>query len=198
MTPPTTLLNDGNIVLDPQPTPQPQVKSNVLHRSLHASPPVIQSAKGLYFDLKHASGKSQTLLDATGGAAVSCLGHGNQRVKDAILKQMDEVSYAHSLFFVTNAGEELGRELVSGTEGEMGAVFIVSSGTSFPSTSTPHSLEIENLKLIKEKVILMQKQDPKQWKQPSNCPANTISNNHHPNQLELISSPGRNHITVLP
>jgi len=41
---------------------------------------------------------------------------------------MDEVSYAHSLFFVTDAGEELGKELVRGTGGKMGAVFVVSSG----------------------------------------------------------------------
>jgi adenosylmethionine-8-amino-7-oxononanoate aminotransferase len=129
MAPPTAaLINDGNVVVDPTPTPKTPFKSNVLHRSLHTSPPIVQSANGLHITLKHDSGKVQTLLDATGGAAVSCLGHGNARVKTAINKQQDEVSYVHSLFFATNAGEELGKELVRGTEGEMGACFIVCSG----------------------------------------------------------------------
>lgn len=124
----TPVLNPGNIVLDSSP-PTTSHRSHVLHRSLHASPSVVQSAQGLYFNLKYASGKIQALLDVTGGAAVSCLGHGNARVKAAISKHMGEVSYAHSMFFVTNAGEELGKELVQGTDGEMGAVFIVSSGS---------------------------------------------------------------------
>jgi adenosylmethionine-8-amino-7-oxononanoate aminotransferase len=125
---PLALINDGNIVVAKTPTPKSSFKSSVLHRSLHSSPPVVQSANGLYITLKHASGRTQNLLDATGGAAVSCIGHGNGRVKAAITKQMDEVSYAHSLFFATNAGEELGKELMRGTEGKMGACFIVSSG----------------------------------------------------------------------
>lgn len=50
-------------------------KSAVLHRSLHHKPLHVLSAKGnfLYLD------NGQEILDATGGAAVSCLGHGNER-----------------------------------------------------------------------------------------------------------------------
>lgn len=50
-------------------------KSAVLHRSLHHKPLHVVSAKGnhLYLD------NGQEILDATGGAAVSCLGHANQR-----------------------------------------------------------------------------------------------------------------------
>jgi len=76
----------------------------------------------------HLAGKTQTILDATGGPAVSCLGYGNERVKAAVAKQQDEISYAHSMFFGTRAGEELGEELIRGTGGEMGRCFIVSSG----------------------------------------------------------------------
>ena len=49
--------------------------SAVLHRSLHHKPLHVISAKGnsLYLD------NGQRILDATGGAAVSCLGHGNER-----------------------------------------------------------------------------------------------------------------------
>jgi adenosylmethionine-8-amino-7-oxononanoate aminotransferase len=84
----------------------------------------VVAAEGLYLILSNG----QRILDATGGAAVSCLGHNNTHVKAAIAKQQDEVSYCHSLFFSTRVGEELADELVRGTEGKMARCFIVSSG----------------------------------------------------------------------
>ncbi|KAF2431403.1 PLP-dependent transferase [Tothia fuscella] len=99
--------------------------SHVLHRSLHHTPHAVTSASGLYLHLSNG----QRILDATGGAAVSCLGHGNTCVKNAIAKQMDVVSYCHSLFYSTNVAEELAEELCKGTGGEMTRVFVVSSGS---------------------------------------------------------------------
>ena len=49
--------------------------SAVLHRSLHHKPLHVLSAKGNFLHLDNG----QRILDATGGAAVSCLGHGNER-----------------------------------------------------------------------------------------------------------------------
>lgn len=100
-------------------------RSAVLHRSLHTDPHRVVAAKGNYLHLTNG----QKILDATGGAAVSCLGHGNERVKQAIIEQMDEVSYCHSLFFATAAAEDLAKELIDSTGGEMTRAFIVSSGT---------------------------------------------------------------------
>lgn len=71
-------------------------------------------------------------LDSTGGAAVSCVGHGNETVKRAISAQMDELSYCHSAFFGTNVAEELADFLVESTGGVLSKVFVVSSGSSFP------------------------------------------------------------------
>jgi len=68
------------------------------------------------------------LLDATGGAAVSCLGHANKRVKEAIISQLDIVSYVHSATFGTEAAEKLARELVNTTGRKMSKAYIVSSG----------------------------------------------------------------------
>ena len=48
--------------------------SAVLHRSLHHEPLHVLSAKGNYLYLDNG----QQILDATGGAAVSCLGHRNE------------------------------------------------------------------------------------------------------------------------
>ena len=64
----------------------PSVRSadgNVLHRSSLAQLPVAVSGKGCY--LFDSTGKRY--LDASGGAAVSCLGHGHPAVIEAIQKQ---------------------------------------------------------------------------------------------------------------
>ncbi|KAI4731434.1 aminotransferase, class III [Aureobasidium sp. EXF-10728] len=100
-------------------------KSAVFHRSLHSDPISVVGASGNYLHLSDG-GK---LLDATGGAAVSCLGHGNERVKEAIISQLDVVSYVHSATFATEAAEKLAKELVGSTNGAMSKAYIVSSGS---------------------------------------------------------------------
>ena len=126
---PHAVLNDGNAVIVPDEQQTKTIdKSHVLHRSLHNKPHTVVAAQGLYLTLSNG----QKILDATGGAAVSCLGHNHPRVKAAIAKQQDTVSYCHSLFFGTQAGEELADELVRGTNGKMARCFIVSSG-KFPA-----------------------------------------------------------------
>lgn len=57
--------------------------SAVLHRSLHHEPLHAISAKGNYLYLSNG----QKIFDATGGAAVACLGSGDQRYGRNILKQ---------------------------------------------------------------------------------------------------------------
>lgn len=49
--------------------------SSVLHRSLHEQPLSVAHAEGIYIHLKDG----RRILDATGGAAVACLGHQNKR-----------------------------------------------------------------------------------------------------------------------
>jgi adenosylmethionine-8-amino-7-oxononanoate aminotransferase len=98
--------------------------SSLLHRNIHQLPAQVVAAKGLYLTLH----TGQKVLDATGGAAVSCLGHGNERVKEAITAQMDIVSYCHSLFYSTQAAEDLANELVDGTGGVMRKAYITCSG----------------------------------------------------------------------
>jgi len=45
------------------------------------------------------------------------------------MEQMDEVSYCHSLFYGTNATEDLANILIDSTYGEMAKVFVISSGS---------------------------------------------------------------------
>ncbi|MGX5658806.1 aspartate aminotransferase family protein [Castellaniella ginsengisoli] len=68
-------------------------------------------------------------LDASGGAAVSCLGHGHPDVIAAIKAQLDQVAYAHSSFFTTQACEDLADFLVSEAPGDLDHVYFVSGGS---------------------------------------------------------------------
>ncbi len=68
-------------------------------------------------------------IDASGGAAVSCLGHGHPDVIQAIKKQLDEVAYAHSSFFTTRACEELADFLAERAPGDLNHIYFVSGGS---------------------------------------------------------------------
>ncbi len=99
--------------------------SKVLHRSLKEQPRKVIKADGMFLYLEDGA----KILDATAGAAVACLGHNNSSVKEAIAAQMDRFSYCHSLFFSSDAAEDLCRLLVDSTRGQMAKAFIVSSGS---------------------------------------------------------------------
>ncbi len=68
-------------------------------------------------------------LDASGGAAVSCLGHGHPDVIAAIKAQLDQVAYAHSSFFTTQACEDLADFLAEEAPGDLDHVYFVSGGS---------------------------------------------------------------------
>jgi adenosylmethionine-8-amino-7-oxononanoate aminotransferase len=69
------------------------------------------------------------MLDTTCGAGVSCIGYGNQRVRNAMIAQLDKFAYTNSMFFGTPIGEELAAEVIRGTEGKMARALIMSSGS---------------------------------------------------------------------
>ena len=84
--------------------------SKALHRhSLDHDFPVAVKGDGVY--LIDAEGKRY--LDGSGGAAVSCLGHSNARVRDAIKAQIDTLAFAHTRFFTNEPMEALARDLVA-------------------------------------------------------------------------------------
>jgi len=96
-----------------------------MHRTLDAQPPVVVKGEGL---LLHLSG-GETVIDATGGAAVACLGHGNQRVADAIGRQAAKIGYAHTGFFSSEPAEALADLLVGHQPGRLTHAFFVSDGS---------------------------------------------------------------------
>ncbi|MCC9626103.1 aspartate aminotransferase family protein [Thalassospira sp. MA62] len=99
--------------------------THVLHRSSIAIPPRAVRGEGIYiFD---ETGKSY--LDASGGAAVSCLGHSDPDVRAAMHTQIDQIAYAHSGFFSTDPMEELADQLIADAPAAMEKVYFVSGGS---------------------------------------------------------------------
>lgn len=65
------------------------------------------SGDGAY--IVDATGKRY--LDASGGAAVSCLGHSDEGVVSAIRDQLERLPFAHTSFFTNDAVETLAEAL---------------------------------------------------------------------------------------
>jgi len=88
-------------------------------------PPVAVKASGV--EIEDSSGKRY--LDASGGAAVSCLGHGHPAIIDAIQKQAAELAYAHTAFFTSAPAEALAEHLVAHAPDGLDHVYFVSGGS---------------------------------------------------------------------
>ncbi|MBW0450967.1 aspartate aminotransferase family protein [bacterium M00.F.Ca.ET.228.01.1.1] len=99
--------------------------STVFHRSPKQSLPVAVAGDGI--EIIDSTGKRY--IDACGGAAVSCLGHSNQRVIDAIARQAQQLPYAHTSFFTTQAAEELADRLIERAPPGLGHAYFVSGGS---------------------------------------------------------------------
>jgi|SRR4051812_13169 adenosylmethionine-8-amino-7-oxononanoate aminotransferase len=101
-----------------------EFSSAVLHRDLQHPPFRAVSGEGSYITLENGT----RILDATGGAAVSCLGHSNEKVKEAMIAQIRQLPYCHTGFFSTEPFEDLATLLKDSTGGRMKRVYIVGSG----------------------------------------------------------------------
>ena len=99
--------------------------TRILHRSIAHRYPVAESGRGLV--IRDAQGKEY--IDASGGAAVSCLGHGHPDVLAAMHAQLDKLAYAHTSFFTTSVAEDLGEDLVAHAPPGMSHVYFVSGGS---------------------------------------------------------------------
>ena len=99
--------------------------THVLHRQLRGNLPVAAGGSGI--TVVDAAGNEY--LDASGGAAVSCLGHGHPDVARAMHEQIDRIAYAHTSFFTTAVAEELADRLIASAPAGMSHVYLVSGGS---------------------------------------------------------------------
>ena len=88
-------------------------KSHVLGRRDHANAPVAATGDGCWI----VDTDGRRYLDASAGPAVSCLGHSNRVVADAVTAQLERVAFPYSGFFTTEAAEELARRLAVAAPG---------------------------------------------------------------------------------
>jgi len=99
--------------------------SRVLHRSLRETPPKAIGGEGVWLIAEDG----RKVLDASGGAAVSCLGHQHPRVLEAMAKQASELAYAHTAFFSSEPAEMLAEMLVGHEPGGLAYAYFVSGGS---------------------------------------------------------------------
>jgi adenosylmethionine-8-amino-7-oxononanoate aminotransferase len=99
--------------------------NNVFHRDARFAPPVAVGGDGVYL----IDREGRRYLDASGGAAVSCLGHGHRAVIDAIKAQADKLAYAHTAFFSSEPAEALADYLVQASSNVFERVYFVSGGS---------------------------------------------------------------------
>src|SRR5471032_688439 len=91
--------------------------SHIIHRNLRQPPPIAASAQGMYVRDSHG----KRYLDASGGAAVSSLGHAHPDILAAMHAQIERNAYAHTAFFSTDLAED--------APGDLNHVYLVSGGS---------------------------------------------------------------------
>lgn len=99
--------------------------THIIHRSLRHTPRVAAHSSGIH--IVDLDGKKY--IDASGGAAVSCLGHAHPDVLAAMHAQIDQLAYAHTGFFTSEVTESLADHLIEHAPGDLSEVYFVSGGS---------------------------------------------------------------------
>jgi adenosylmethionine-8-amino-7-oxononanoate aminotransferase len=97
----------------------------VFHRNPKNNYPVAVGGDGPYV----IDGGGKRYLDACCGAAVSCLGHSDREVIEAIKAQLDRLPFAHTSFFTNQPMEDLACELVEHAPAGIERVYFCSGGS---------------------------------------------------------------------
>jgi len=101
------------------------MSGHVFGRNSNVALPVAVGGEGCY--LIDADGRRY--LDGSGGAAVSCLGHGHPAVGEAIRRQLDRVAFAHTGFFTSEPAESLADRLIENAPKGIDRAYFVSGGS---------------------------------------------------------------------
>ena len=105
--------------------------SHIFHRSLTSRPHRVLSASGLSLQLEDG----RTIIDATGGPAVACLGHNVPEVVQAVSEQMQKVGYLFSAGpYCEETTEQLAAEILKDEPGGLSKAIFVGSGSEATDT----------------------------------------------------------------
>ncbi|NNU78950.1 aspartate aminotransferase family protein [Halovulum dunhuangense] len=99
--------------------------SHVFPRHCHVQPPTAVGGEGCYL----IDSKGKRYFDGSGGAAVSCLGHGDPEITEAIKAQLDKLAFAHTGFFTSEPAEALADLLIDHAPEGIERVYFVSGGS---------------------------------------------------------------------
>ncbi|MCT8999783.1 aspartate aminotransferase family protein [Chelativorans intermedius] len=99
--------------------------TRLLHRQIHAELPMAVGGRGVELFDSHG----RAYIDASGGAAVSCLGHGHPDVVAALQRQAEKLAYAHTSFFTSEPAEALAERLVADAPAGISHAYLVSGGS---------------------------------------------------------------------
>jgi adenosylmethionine-8-amino-7-oxononanoate aminotransferase len=102
-----------------------EVMSHVFYRQPRQEYPVAVAGDGIAI----VDSAGRRYLDASGGAAVSCLGHSHPRVIEAIKAQAERLAYAHTSFFTSEPAEQLADHLIDRAPVGIDQVYFVSGGS---------------------------------------------------------------------
>lgn len=99
--------------------------SYIFPRHCHSDLPVADYGDGCYIIDK----QGKRYLDGSGGAAVSCLGHSDAAVTEALKRQLDKIAFAHTGFLSSDPAEELAESLIKHAPEGLERVYLVSGGS---------------------------------------------------------------------
>ena len=109
----------------------PGIMSHVFYRHTQEDYPLAVGGEGVW--VVDSDGKGY--LDASGGAAVSCLGHSHPAVIQAIKDQLDKLPYAHTAFFTNEPSEALADHLIARAPQGLAKVYYTSGGSEAVETA---------------------------------------------------------------
>lgn len=99
--------------------------TRVFYRDIRVPPPVAVRGEGIYI----IDEAEKRYIDASGGAAVSVMGHSDPDVRRAIVDQVESLAYVPTAFFTTRVQEELAELLVDVSPAGLDHVYFVSGGS---------------------------------------------------------------------
>jgi len=97
-------------------------------------------------------------LDMSGGAAVSCLGHGHPDVVRAVQEQAAKLAFAHTAFFTNEPQEELADRLASRFSEKAASVWFTSGGSESNETALKIAWQYWRTQGQPDKTIIISRQ----------------------------------------
>ncbi len=124
---------------------------HIFYRNLRKFYPTAARGEGIYiFDTE-----GKKYIDGSGGAAVVGIGHGVKEITEAMVRQAEKISFAHSSQFTSQSTLELAEQLAQLAPEGLNKVYFLSGGSEAIETAVKmaRQYQVERGKPEKYKVI---------------------------------------------